>query len=144
MDDDQLEGLVCDVRLWLEMDNTIRTLQASLRERKEAKRALTSRILEFMASKDIQDFSTRQGDRIAFRVSYVRAPLTQQNIRSRLTDFCASNPPPHAMSSRHVQDVVFGNRERSERATLKRFTGAPPPPSRRGDHTREERVDDGT
>jgi hypothetical protein len=111
--DEELEGLKHDVRTWLEMDNTIRALQATLRERKEAKRALTSRILAFMASRNVDDLATRQGDRLTFRVSYVRAPLTHQAIRTRLL---GSN----ALNTQQV-DEVFGNRERNERTTLRRI-----------------------
>jgi short subunit dehydrogenase-like uncharacterized protein len=106
------------VRAWLEMDNTIRTLQECLRERKQAKRALTARIVAFMNVHNIPDFSTRQGDHLAFRVSYVRAPLTQHAIRSRIVDYCAANAL--AAQQPQLDAVVFGNRERCERASLRR------------------------
>lgn len=118
-DDGSLDAFKADVRTWLETDNSIRLLQASLRERRDAKRALTERILSFMSRYNIEDLSTRDG-RLRFQVSYVRAPLSQQAIRARITDFFATD----AIAAQELSSAVFGNRERNQRTWLRRVGGA--------------------
>ena len=51
-DDDALESFKAEVRTWLEVDNSIRTLRLALAERREAKRALTGRIHFYRLERD--------------------------------------------------------------------------------------------
>jgi hypothetical protein len=114
---DDLDGFRADVRTWLEMDNTIHILQDSLRERKDAKRKLTNRILTFMTEHNIVDLATRFG-RLRFQVEYIRKPLSHKTIRSRISDFYSSN----AEAAQELSGAVFGNRQRCERVALRRLT----------------------
>ena len=114
-----MEGFRCDVRTWIELDNSIRLLQESLRERKDAKRKLTNRIVTFMANHNIIDLATRFG-RLRFQVEYVRAPLSHKAIRSRISDFYSSRAEPDA--AQELSGAVFGNRQRCERVALRRLT----------------------
>ena len=116
--DDALDAFKADVRTWLELDNSIRGLQASIRERRNAKRGLTSRVLDFMARYNIEDLSTRDG-RLRSKVSYVRAPLSHQAIRTRIDTFFSAD----AAAAFQLSGAVFGNRERCERTSLRRLGG---------------------
>jgi hypothetical protein len=116
-DDEALDAFKCDVRTWLEVDTSIRTLQESIRERRQAKHLLTARILSFMAEYNIEDLATRNG-RLRFQVSYVRAPLSHKAIRARIADYFAANEP----AAIEIDTVVFGNRERAERTSLRRVS----------------------
>jgi hypothetical protein len=113
--DADLEAFKADVRTWLEVDTSIRQLHNAMRERRDAKRALTSRILLFMAEHNIEDLSTRSG-RLRAQVAYVRAPLSQQVIRERIDSFYASD----AAVAQQLSGVLLGNRERCERTSLRR------------------------
>jgi hypothetical protein len=116
-DDRELEAFKADVRIWLEVDTSIRQLREAARERREAKRALTSRILAFMTKHNIEDLSTRSG-RLRAQVAYVRSPLSHQVIRSRIDNLYASD----AAAAQQLSGILFGNRERSERTSLRRLT----------------------
>ena len=113
-----MDGFRTDVVTWIELDNSIRVLQSSLRERKDAKRNLTERIVSFMTDHDIVDLATRFG-RLRFKVEYVRAPLSHKAIRSRISDFYSSRDPEAA---HELSGAVFGNRQRCERVALRRLT----------------------
>jgi hypothetical protein len=107
-----------DVRTWLEVDTSIRALQASIRDRREAKRALSNRILSFMSRYNIEDLSTRAGC-LRFQVTYVRTPLSHQTIRRRIETFYSSNTE----AAQELSGAVFGNRDRAERTSLRRVGG---------------------
>jgi len=113
--DADLEAFKADVRTWLEVDTSIRQLHDAMRERREAKRSLTSRILLFMAEHNIEDLSTRSG-RLRAQVAYVRAPLSHQVIRDRIDSFYASD----SAVAQQLSGVLLGNRERCERTSLRR------------------------
>lgn len=115
-DDAAMEEFKTDVRTWLELDSTIRRLQAATRERRAAKKQLTDRILQFMNRYNIEDLSTRDG-RLRYRVSYVRTPLSHQAIKDRILGYFASNDNV----AQAVAGAVFGNRERTERVALSRL-----------------------
>jgi hypothetical protein len=113
-----LDAFKADVRTWIEVDTSIRKLSEALRERREAKRALTRRVLAFMAEHNIEDLTTRSG-RLRAQVTYVRTPISQQVIRSRIDHLYSSD----ADAASHLTQLLLGNRERLERTSLKRVGG---------------------
>jgi hypothetical protein len=115
-DDDMLESFKTDVRTWLEVDTSIRTLQASIRDRRQAKRELSNRIMSFMSRYNIEDLSTRDGC-LRFHVTYARMPLSHQAIRSRIESYYAAD----AEAAQELSGAVFGNRDRAERTVLRRM-----------------------
>ena len=121
-DDEALDAFKADVRTWLELDNTIRPMQAGVRERRNAKRSLTTRVLDFMSRYNIEDLSTRDG-RLRFQVSYVRAPLSHGAIRTRIESYYSA-PGRDVAAGLELSGAVFGNRERCERTSLRRL-GSP-------------------
>ena len=100
---------------WLDLDTSIRALQAGIRERRDAKQKLTKRISAFMERNEIVDLSTRAG-RLRFHVECVREPLSHKTIRERISDFYSSRPD----TASELSGAVFGNRQRSERVALRR------------------------
>jgi hypothetical protein len=82
--DEALEAFKGDVRTWLGLDASIRELQAQVRERRAAKRAMTARIGAFMSRYNVEDLRTAEGTRLRYRVSLVRSPLSHGDIRERL------------------------------------------------------------
>jgi hypothetical protein len=115
-DDEALKDFKNDVRTWLELDNTIRRLQAALRERRAAKTVLHDRMTRFMNEYSIEDLNTRDG-RLRYHVTYVRAPLSQQVIRDRINAFFQTN----TKISDALQGAVFGARERHEHHSIRRL-----------------------
>ena len=116
-DDALLDAFKSDVRTWLELDNTVRRLQAALKERRAAKKQLTDRILGFMSRYNIEDLNTREG-RLRYQVAVVKAPVTQVGIRDRISNYFSANMP----MAQALTQAIFGNRERAERASLRRLS----------------------
>jgi hypothetical protein len=115
-DSRQLDAFKNDVRTWIEVDNSIRDMHAAIRDRRAAKKSLTDRILSFMEEFNIEDLNTKDG-RLRYRMSYVRAPLSHASIKDRISNYFASN----ASAAQEVHGAVFGNRERSEKLSLRRL-----------------------
>jgi hypothetical protein len=113
--DDYLEEFRSDVRTWLELDNSIRRLQAALKERRAARKAISNRVLSFMDRYSIDDLTTRECV-LRYKVSYVRVPLSQSVIKERISTYFESNKTvAHALNG-----TLFGNRERKEKTALVR------------------------
>ena len=137
--DGELDAFKGDVRTWLDIDRSIRELQASLRERRAAKRALTGRVGDFMTRYNVEDLRTREGSRLRFRMTMVRAPLSHVDIRDRLARHIEARyiaaggsegggggggSEDRARIDADIDDmnvVLFGNREKVERPTLRRM-----------------------
>ena len=86
---EDLEDFKNKVRMWLEYDNTVIKLKQALKERKKAQDALTGKIGEFMSKYNIEDLNTKQG-KLRCRIIDVKAPLTQKQIKERLTETLTS------------------------------------------------------
>ena len=129
--DDDLEAFKEDVRTWLRIDESIRNLQAALRERNAAKRALTTSVGAFMSRYNVEDLRTLDGARLRYRTSLVRAPLSHVDIRDRIARHIADSR--YAGDSaraddevRALHDALFGGgREKIERPSLRRLPGPP-------------------
>lgn len=111
-----LDEFKADVRTWIELDDSIKMLQTSIKERKCAKTHLTNRIIEFMDHHDIEDLNTRSG-RIRHKTTFVRAPLSQGTIKTRIESFFSSDDK----ITTDLLAMVF-NRERNEKHSLRRLT----------------------
>ena len=109
-----------DVRTWIELDNSIRRLQAAIKERRAAKKLLTDRVMQFMGRYNIEDLNTSDG-RLRYRVSFVRAPLSHSAIKERIEKYFSAD----VNAARELNGVVFGNRERSEKTCLSRLKSPP-------------------
>jgi hypothetical protein len=110
-----LDEFKSDVRTWIELDDSIKMLQTSIKERKYAKKHLTNRIIEFMDHHDIEDLNTRSG-RIRHKTTYVRAPLSQNTIKTRIESFFNADEKV----ATDLLATVF-NRDRSEKHSLRRI-----------------------
>ena len=116
---EELEDFKNQVRIWLELDNTLRKLKAAVKERQAAKRELTDRILDFMGRYNIEDLNTRDG-KLRYKVVSVKEPLTQNVIKSRIKEKIQSG----SVSDTDPDVVVADVFERSgtvKKAVLKRL-----------------------
>lgn len=113
---EMLDAFRRDVRMWIEMDNTLRILQESIRERRKEKRLLTARILRFMQEHKIDDLNTPVG-RLRFQVRRVKAPLSQQEILDRISDYYKND----VLACQQLRAAVFGNRSTADKASIRRI-----------------------
>lgn len=113
---EMLESFKHDVRMWIEMDNTLRMLQSNIRERRNEKRILTSRILDFMKEHKIDDLNTPVG-RLRFQVRRVKAPLSQQEVLRRISEYYQND----VVALQQLRTAVFTNRDSSDKACIRRL-----------------------
>ena len=109
-----LEEFKNHVRLWLELDNSIRLLQQLARERRTYKKQLTEKIVTFMTRHNIDDLNTKEG-RLVSKTSYVKRPLSQTTIRQRMESALTSEVPSEKCMA--ITSAVF-SRDRAERTSL--------------------------
>ena len=115
-----LDDFKNDVRTWVELDNSIRRMQSALKERRAAKNMLTERILGFMNRYNIEDLNTKDA-RLRYKTAYIRVPLSHQTIKDRISTYFGDN---NARVAQELQGHLFGNRERSEKTSLRRLKNA--------------------
>ena len=108
-----LEEFKNQVKIWMELENSIKQLQQLQRERKTFKNQLTEKILGFMARYNIDDLNTKDG-RLLYKMSYVKKPLTRTTIRQRV-ESALSNAVPDKCTA--ITSIVF-NQDRAQKASL--------------------------
>lgn len=114
--DEMLEAFKSDVRSWIEIDNSVRRLQAAIKERRLAKKQLSERIIDFMARFNIDDLHTREC-RLRYHVTYVRNPITYTTIKDRIANFFVAN----VTMADSLNQAIFGSRDRAQRSSIRRL-----------------------
>lgn len=112
----ELEEFKNQVRLWMELDGSIKQLQQLMRERRLYKGQLTEKILEFMTRYKIDDLNTQNG-RLVCKTQYVKKPLTQSLIRQRVETALSNEIQMNPEKSLAVTSAVF-NRDRQQKSSL--------------------------
>jgi hypothetical protein len=111
-----LEEFKQQVKLWCELDTAIKRLQNAIRERKKAQDVMKTKILDFMQRYRVEDLNTRDGV-VRYKTAYVKAPLSQRNIRDKLTEYFTNDP-----AALTIIKKVFDDREQVEKVSLRRIT----------------------
>ena len=97
---------------WIELDNMIKKLQATLKEKRELKDKVSARIMEFMTRHDVEDVNMRDV-KLRYKVVHSKTSLTQKQIKERLME---KMPDAH-----QVVEEAFQERAVVERPTLRRL-----------------------
>jgi hypothetical protein len=113
---DELDDFKNHVRIWMEVDNSIKKMQAAIKERNVAKTMLSQKILTFMAKFNIEDLNTKEGV-LRYRVTQVKAPISQTIIKSKLTE----NYDPR-LTADELSSKIFDNRQVMEKHSLRRIS----------------------
>ena len=79
-----LEEFKNQVRVWIDLDNTIRKLKQATSERNVLKKQLTEKILRFMSKYNIEDLNTKDGSKLRYKVSHVKPTVSKADIKERL------------------------------------------------------------
>lgn len=126
--DTEMEAFKVNVRAYLDADNAERRMKEALKEMRAAKRQASSLITQFMGRFNVEDLNTRDG-RLRYRVTTIKAPLTQRTIRERLTAFLESRlgaTDNVAEIVNEARDKVFA-RDTVDKTSLRRLRDAPRP-----------------
>jgi hypothetical protein len=111
-----LDDFKSDVRTWIELDDSIKTLQHAIRDRRLAKQKLTQRIIGFMDHHDIEDLNTKSG-RIRYKTNLVRPPVSKTKIKDRISSFF----PNDAQVAEDIVSAIYASSEVTERQSLRRL-----------------------
>lgn len=111
----ELDDFKNQVKIWFEIDNSIKKMQQSIKEHNAAKGVLSNKILHFMAKYSIDDLNTKEGT-LRYRVTQVKTPISQSDIKTRLVQ----NYDPN-LSASELSNRIFDNRQVTEKHSLKRI-----------------------
>jgi hypothetical protein len=115
MNEALLEEFKGHVKDWLELDNQLKRLAAAAKERRKRKNDINLKILEFMGRFNIEDLNTKEGI-IRYRKTYVKEPLTQKTIKTKLEELFKNDQDTFEKVQR-----IFTEREKIEKASLRRL-----------------------
>lgn len=118
----ELEDFKNHVRVWMEIDNSIRKMQSAIKERNQAKAILSQKVLTFMARFNIEDLNTKEGV-LRYRVTHVKAPISQTIIKNKLLENYDPKISADELSRRIFDD---SGRQVTEKHSLRRFRKAAP------------------
>tara|TARA_Y200000002_G_scaffold381134_1_gene394325 strand:+ start:889 stop:1296 length:408 start_codon:yes stop_codon:yes gene_type:complete len=104
-----------DVKLWLKLDDDIKTLNEAIKERKTKKNEITPRLLDFMEKHEINDLNTNEGH-LKFQKSLRSKPLSKKYLMDRLGFYFKNNS-----KSEKIVNFLYNNREKTETTNLKRI-----------------------
>jgi hypothetical protein len=79
------------VKLWMELDNHIKAMMVSIKEKRNVQHALTEKITAFMNHYNIEDLNTREG-KLRYKVVRVKPPLRKQGIKEKLSEYFGNDP----------------------------------------------------
>jgi hypothetical protein len=102
-----LEEFKHQVKLWMEIDNQIKSATAIVKDKKKVQSVLTEKILAFMTRYNIEDLNTRDG-KLRYKVTRLKPSVRQKQIKDRIGD-CFKDDPETA--ERVMKEVFDTNTE---------------------------------
>lgn len=113
-----LEEFKNQVRMWIEVDNTVKKLKAILKDRNAAKKQLSDKILRFMAKFNIEDLNTKDGHKLRYKVTETKSTPSKSEIRERLVENYGKVSDIEELSK-----LVFESKETRKKEVLRRLKG---------------------
>jgi len=110
----ELEEFKNHVRMWMEIDNSVKKMQSAIRERNAAKNMISQNILQFMSKFNIEDLNTKEG-KLKYRVCQVKEPLSHNIMKTRFLE----NFDP-SKSVEEMTTKIFEERKLVEKHSLRR------------------------
>ena len=104
-----------NTKLWLNLDDDITTLTNAIKDRKNKKKQITPKLLDFMDHHNINDLNTENGH-LKCQKTLRTKPVSKKLLISRLGDFFRNTN-----KGEKAVDFVYSNREKTEISNLKRI-----------------------
>ncbi len=123
-----LEDFRRDVKIWMDLDNTIKKLKAMAKEKVKTQKDLTARIIAFMAKYNIEDLNTRDG-KLRYKIKRVKPPAPRQFVIKERLEACLKGNPDlckHVIQRVFVEDTAAEEPSKVpliEKPCLKRLKG---------------------
>lgn len=96
--------LVECVREWMAVEKEMRILSKELKERRERKKMLTSRLVDVMQTNAIDGIDVNDG-KLVYSRRKTRAPLSKKHLLSSLANYFQGNDDIVAELSQHILDT---------------------------------------
>ena len=109
------EQLIKTIRDWVRLDNEIRLLQKEECKRKNAKKALSSSLIEVMKLNDIDCFDINDGQ-ILYNKKNVKKPITKKVLLEVLQKYYNGD----LLKALEVNDFILNNREETIKESITR------------------------
>jgi hypothetical protein len=103
-----------NIKVWLKMDDDIKTLQNALKDIKKKKEEMTPKILSFMKNNELKHLDTNDG-KIQYKSSFVSKPINKKMIINRLGDYFKDFE-----KGANAAAFILENREKEEKVRLTR------------------------
>jgi hypothetical protein len=123
-----LEDFRRDVKIWMDLDNTVKKLKTMAKEKVKTQRDLTAKIIAFMSKYNIEDLNTRDG-KLRYKVKRVKPPAPRQVVIKERLEACLKGNPDlckHVIQRVFVEDAAADESSKVtliEKPCLKRLKG---------------------
>lgn len=109
------------VRLYLELDNEIKRLGQTVKEKRGVQRVLADKILAFMDKYNIEDLNTKEG-KLRYKVTMVKPTVKKADMKDKLMQYFQDNPD----KGKEIVTAVFesASQPKVEKVCLRRLRGA--------------------
>jgi len=103
------------VKSYLSVDDEIKTYELKIKELKRNKKTLTTDIIGFMGTHNIEDLTTDNGN-LKRNITHVKKPLNKLIIKTTLMEYLKN--------SQQTDNIIklLDNREKEEHISLKRIS----------------------
>lgn len=116
----QVNELRESLREWIALDDQIRNLQTEIRQIRDRKNALGTRVLDYMRGNNLDNFVLEGGiGTIARQQRTVRPPLRRDAIRTQLLLQFADQPQRVAEALRAIEGIPEGAEDMSVGGTVR-------------------------
>lgn len=115
IDNTILDNFKNKVKVYLNIDDEIRSLEKTIREKKRHKQQLSEFILTFMGDYNIEDLTTGTG-KLKRSISYTKKPINKETLKSKLGEYFKNYE-----KGEEVANYIIDKRDKEERVRLKRF-----------------------
>ena len=110
------EELINKVKLWIQYDDNVKSLQHQIKMERKGKLNLTSELIDIMKTNDIDCFDINNG-KIIFCKNKIKTPLTKKTLITSLEKFFSKNPN---INHEDVGNFILESREIKIKENIRR------------------------
>jgi hypothetical protein len=119
-DNTAMEEFKHQVKMWMDVDNQIKQLSQSVREKRVVQRALTDKILLFMSKYNVEDLNTKEGT-LRYKVTQSKPTVKTNDVKTKLYNYFEHDKE----TADKVVQAVFSTEDtpKKEKVSLRRLKG---------------------
>jgi len=108
------DELVSNIREWMQIDGEIKQLQGEIKKRREAKKGLTTGLVEIMKEHDIDCFDVKNG-KLIFTQNKVKAPLNKKTLLTALERYFPAEP----QKAQDLSEYILQSRQENIKESIR-------------------------